>query len=123
MCPHHLSEAEVVEAFTEVVGQSRREVAVTLMGRFGLEEMAGERMGEFGVSAPWQAFLQLRLGIYEAMLADPEVLRNNQWPHNIALLEEARRSHCKVGLATMSYCPQVQRVAASAGSFTPNRCL
>ncbi len=110
MCPHHLSETEVVEAFKEVVGLSRREVAVALTERFGLEQKARERMVEFGVSAPWQAFVQVRLGIYEDMLADPEVLRSNQWPHNIALLEEARRTHCKVGLATMSYCPQVQRV-------------
>jgi hypothetical protein len=59
-------------------------------------------MAEFGVSAPWQAFVQVRLSHYGAMLADPEVLRKNQWPHNVALLQEARRSNCKVGLATMS---------------------
>jgi HAD superfamily hydrolase (TIGR01509 family) len=67
-------------------------------------------MAEFGVSAPWQAFVQVRMRHYEKMLADPEVLRTSQWPHNIALLQAARRAHCKVGLATMSYCPQVQRV-------------
>ena len=34
----------------------------------------------------------------------------NQWTHNISLLHEAQRAKCKVGLATMSYCPQVRRV-------------
>jgi beta-phosphoglucomutase-like phosphatase (HAD superfamily) len=54
--------------------------------------------------------VQIRLAIYEDMLADPDVIRTNQWPHNIALLEEARRTYCQTGLATMSYCPQVRRV-------------
>jgi len=110
LCPREIGEAEVIDAFKEVVGLSRREVAVALMGRFGLEDTARTHMAEFGVSAPWQAFIQVRLRHYEAMLADPEVLRKNQWPHNVALLQEARRSNCKVGLATMSHCDQARRV-------------
>ena len=89
LCPYTLSEAEAVEAFKDVVGLSRREVAQALVKRFDLEDTARARMDEFGVSAPWQAFVQVRLHIYEAMLADPEVLRSNQWPHNVALLNEA----------------------------------
>lgn len=110
LCPRQLSEAEVMAAFKEVVGLSRREVATALVERFGLEELARERMPEFGVSAPWQAFVQVRLRHYEDLLADPEVLRTNQWPHNVALLKAARHSGCQVGLATMSVCRQVQRV-------------
>lgn len=108
--PTDLTEAKVIEAFKEVVGLSRREVALGLIERFGLEEAARARMAEFGVRTPWQAFVQIRLAIYEEMLADPEVIRRNQWAHNMALLHEARRTACQVGLATMSYCPQVRRV-------------
>ena len=107
---HDLSEEEVVEAFKEVVGLSRREVATALLERFGLEKAARVRTAEFGVDTPWQAFVQVRLSIYEEMLADPEVLLRNQWPHSVTLLREARRTCCKVGLATMSYCSQVARV-------------
>jgi HAD superfamily hydrolase (TIGR01509 family) len=110
LCPHTLSEAEVVEAFKDVVGLPRREVAQALVKRFDLEEKSRARMAEFGVSAPWQAFVQVRLQIYEAMLADPEVLRSNQWPHNVALLNEARRTGCWTALATMSRCEQARRV-------------
>ncbi len=110
LCPHDLTEAEVIEGFKQVVGLSRREVALGLVERFGLEKAARTRMAEFGVDTPWQAYVQIRLAIYEEMLADPEVIRTNQWPHNMALLEEARRTHCKTGLATVSYCPQVRRV-------------
>jgi beta-phosphoglucomutase len=110
LCPYTLSEAEVVQAFREVVGLSRREVAQGLMQRFGLHETARSRMAEFGVSTPWQAFVQVRLRFYDEMLADPDALRKNQWPHNVSLLREARRSRCQTALATMSRCDQARRV-------------
>ena len=110
LCPEEIQEAEVVEAFKEVVGLPRKEVAARLIERFNLDESVKGRMNEFGVDAPWQAFVQVRLRYYEELLADPNVLRNNQWPHNMALLQEARNANCQVGLATMSHCAQVQRV-------------
>lgn len=111
LCPRHLAETDVIEAFKEVVGRSRREVSSYLIQRFDLERAARVRMAEFGVSAPWQAFAQVRLQIYEGMLADPEVLRQHRWPHTLALLEEVSRCGCQcIGLATMSHRPQVRRV-------------
>ena len=110
-----IGEEAVVEAFKEVVGLSRRRVAQALMVRFELEESSRARMGEYGVSEPWQAFVQVRLEHYNDMLADPEVIRRSRWPHNIALLEEARASACKVSLATMSHCSQVRRVLSILG--------
>jgi beta-phosphoglucomutase-like phosphatase (HAD superfamily) len=110
LCPHALGEQEVVEAFKEVVGRSRREVATYLVERFGLTAKSEARMVEFEVDRPWQAFVQVRLGIYEDMLADPEVVRANQWPHNVMLLKEARRIQCKIGLATMSHCSKAMRI-------------
>lgn len=110
--PHDVQEDAVLEAFKDVVGLSRREVALMLVERFDLEARAAARMSEFGVDTPWQAFVQIRLRYYEELLADPDILKNNQWPHNVELLRTARRNGCKTGLATMSYCAQVQRVLA-----------
>ncbi len=110
LCPHSLSEEEVIEAFKTVVGRSRSEVANYLVERFDLAEKAAERSAEFGVNTAWQSYIQVRLAIYEEMMADPEMIRQNQWPHNMALLQEAGRSNCKVGLATMSHCDQVRRI-------------
>jgi beta-phosphoglucomutase len=110
LCPKQIQEAEVIEAFKEVVGLSRKEVAEQLIVHFDLEESLKRRMDDIGVDTPWQAFIQVRLRYYEELLADPDILRNNQWPHNMALLQIARDAKCKLGLATMSYCPQVQRV-------------
>ena len=110
LCPYEILEDDVIEAFKDVVGLSRQEVASTLVERFQLTSKAQKRMSDFGVNTPWQAFVHVRLKLYEKMLADPDVIRSNQWPHTMALLQEAQKTNCKVGLATMSYCPQVQRV-------------
>lgn len=115
LCPYALSEADAMTAFKDLVGLSRREVALGLIERFDLEEAARSRMAEFGVDTPWEAFVQVRLNYYEAMLADPQVLRDSQWPHNVDLLQTARRTGCKVGLATMSRCQQAQRVLEILG--------
>ncbi len=65
LCPHELDENEVIDAFRDVVGRSRREVAMSLVSRFDLEEKSRARMAEFGVRQPWQAYVQVRLGFYQ----------------------------------------------------------
>lgn len=110
LCPHEIEESEVIEAFKDVVGLSRREVATALVERFDLSDTAAKLMDDFGVSTPWQAFVQVRLNIYKKMLADPSVIKQNQWSHTMDLLASARENGCKVGLATMSYCQQATRV-------------
>ena len=45
----------------------------------------------------------MRKSIYDDMVSDPQVIRDNQWPHTIGLLRVARETYCRTGLATMSY--------------------
>ena len=115
LCPYSLDEATVIEAFKDVVGLSRQEVAEKLVARFDLAEKAEARMAEFGVSTAWQAYVQLRLNIYDAMLEDPNVILNNQWAHNVDLLNFAREKTCITALATMSYREQVNKILAILG--------
>ncbi|GAB4369266.1 MAG: beta-phosphoglucomutase [Deltaproteobacteria bacterium] len=115
LSPGGIREEDVLEAFQEVVGLSREEVAGFLLRRFGLEESVRSRMRGLRVATPWEAFAALRAPIYEKMLEDPEVLRKEQWPGNVALLTDARRTGCRVGLATMSHRPQVRRVLELLG--------
>jgi len=110
LCDDGLAESEVIEEFAIVVGLPRREVAIHLVDRFGLESRAKARAPEFGVTTAWQAFVQVRLHHYERMIGDAELIRSHRWPHNIELLELARRTYCKTGLATMSHCQQASRV-------------
>ena len=115
LCPNDISREQVLEAFKDVVGKSRREVAMALVERFGLAPAARKRMAEFGVDSVWQAYVQVRLRYYQELIGDPQTLRDNQWPHNRQLLEEARRSGCKTALATMSRCEQANRVLDALG--------
>ena len=105
-----LNEGEVIEAFKDLVGLSRQEVAIGLMRRFGLEDAARSRMVGFRVGTPWQAYIQIRLRIYEALLADPNIVLAHRYPHNIALLREVRREGYRTALATQSHREQARRV-------------
>lgn len=105
-----LSESRVTEAFKDVVGRSRREVATHMVERFDLESAAAERMEEFGVTRPWQAYVQIRLGLQEEMLADPEVLRDHRWEHTDELLRRVGDRRCRTALATMSYCEDATHI-------------
>jgi hypothetical protein len=106
-----------LDAFKEGVGLPRQEVAQILVEQFELQEKAAGRMVESGVSTPWQASIQVRLGYYECMLSCPKVLLDHRCPHNLQLLEESRKMKYQTSLATMSTCSQAQRVIedSSAG--------
>jgi len=49
-------------------------------------------MVEFDVDTLWQAFVQVRMRYKDVLLADLQVLRGNQWPHNVAFFRMARQT-------------------------------
>jgi beta-phosphoglucomutase len=110
---HELDEREVAAAFEDFVGLSRQEVAVGLMGRFGLEQAALARAGDF--ESPWQAYVKIRLRIYESLLSDSELVFAHRYPHNIALLGDVRRRGYPTALATQSHRQEALRVLEILG--------
>jgi len=110
LCPDCATYDAVVEGYKDVVGRSREEVASTLMERFGLEEASRKRMDELGASEPWEAYVQVRLDIFEDLIADPDVLRENRWPRTIELLETARDRCSRVALATTSHRDRTETI-------------
>lgn len=115
LCPQQIQEDQVIEAFKQVVGLPRKEVAERLIELFELSESIRARMGSLDVRTTWQAFVQIRLAYYEDLLSDPEVLRKNKWPHTMSLLQSAEDAGCLLGLATMSRREQAQRVLGVLG--------
>lgn len=115
LCPDCATEEEIIEAYKSVVGLSRKEVAQALVERYGLERALKPKMKEFGVSTAWQAYVQVRMKIYDEMLADPATLREHLCPYNLDLLKWARQNGFKTGLATMSACEETNRVLESLG--------
>jgi beta-phosphoglucomutase len=110
-----LREAEVVDAFKDYVGLSRKEVATGLIERFGLEDAAKGRIAQFGVEASWQAFVQLRMRVYERLLDDHDLIVANGYPHNIAVLRGVRRLGYPTALSTMSHPGQARQVLEILG--------
>jgi len=110
LCPHFLSKAAVIEAYKDLVGLPRREMATRLVKQFNLSYKARKVMQDYGLGTPWQAYVLLRLQIYNKMLADPEVIKGIPWQHNLELLRLARANSCKTALATMSHCEQTMHI-------------
>lgn len=103
----------VTQVYEEVVGLSGEEVANAILARFGLHAAASEQMALWNAEAPWQAFARLRFKYFEAILADPELLRAHRWSHVEALLEVAHIQECKVALTTMVCYDVTQRILAA----------
>lgn len=103
LSPETVRAQEIIAAYGEMVGLSREEVAATLLVRFGLEAQAQRRMAELGAATPLDAYMALRLRIYEAMIADERLIREQEYPWSTSLLREARRAGHPVGVATMSH--------------------
>ena len=62
---------------------------------------------------PWEVLPAIRTEIYDDMVADPQVIRDNQWPHTIGLLRVAHETFCRTALATMSYRQEALHVLRS----------
>ncbi len=114
LCPRHITEEAVIDAFKEVVGLSRQEVSQRLIEKFRLQELLMEQMKNGHItttSTLWQAFAQVRLKKYEELLSDPQILHDHLCRFNVGLLKYARSNYqLKTGLATMSHCEQARRV-------------
>ena len=105
-----LTEDEVIAAFKDFVGLSRKEVAEGLLKHFDLGAKAAARMKELGVSAPWQAYVEIRLKSYFQMISDPEILKEHLCPYNYGLLKKVKDEGYPTGLGTMSHREEAYRV-------------
>ncbi len=106
-------DARAIEAYRDIVGASRDVASRHVMDSLDLESDMQPLIEEYGVSAPWEVLTAMRKTIYDGMVADPQVIRDNQWPHTIGLLRVARETYCRTALATMSYREEVLHVLRS----------
>ena len=102
-----------IEAYKEIVGTAREVASRHITESLGLESGLRPWMAQHGVSQPWEVLTVSRTEIYGDMVADPQVIRDNQWPYTIGLLRVARDSACRTALATMSYRKEAFHVLRS----------
>ena len=110
-----VSEERVFDLYKTVVGQTRDVVSRHLMVELGVEERCRDRMAAYGASEPEQVLTAMRLAIYDEMVADPQLLRENQWPHNVGLLRIVHESGCRTALATSSLTEEARYVLKAIG--------
>ena len=91
-----------IEAYREIVGASRDVASSHIMDALELEALLRPLMDQHGVTQPVEVLTAMRKEIYDEMVADPQVIRDNQWPYSIGLLRIARETFCRTALATMS---------------------
>jgi len=91
-----------IEAYRTIVGASREVAAQFVIDELGLEPDLRPLLEEYGKSEPWEVLTEIRTAIYNEIVADPQVLRDNQWSHTVSLLRLAKETGCRTGLATSS---------------------
>ena len=96
-------EPQAIEAYRDIVGASREVASRHIVDKLALDADLRPHMGAYDASEPWEVLTAMRKSIYDDMVADPQVLRDNRWPHTVALLLLAREMGCRTALATMSY--------------------
>ncbi len=91
-----------IEAYREIVGAAREAASRHIVESLDLDSDLRPLMARHGASEAWEVLTSMRTEIYNDMVADPQVIRDNQWPHTIGLLRIASDSGCRTALATMS---------------------
>ena len=109
------TDQQVLDLYKEQVGQTREVVSRFLMERLEVEEQCRGLLKKYGADEPWQVLTRMRTEAYEEMITDPQVLRDEQWPHTIELLRSARSAGCRTALATSSFTKEAHRVLDALG--------
>lgn len=96
-------ELQAIEAYRQIVGASRDVASRHITDSLRLEDDLLPLVGRYGASQAWEVLSAMRKAIYDDMVADPKILRDNQWPHTVGLLRVAKETTCGTALATMSF--------------------
>lgn len=108
-------DTRAIEAYRKVVGSSREIASRYVMEELNLEEKLQPLVARSGVAQSWEVLTGMRVAVYNQMVADPQVVRENQWPHTVAFLHLVRRHGCKTGLATMSHRHEALHILRALG--------
>ncbi len=103
-----------IKAYQEIIGATQDVASQHIMEKLNLEEDLRSLMKEYNVTTPAAVLMQMWTNIYPKMVADPSVLKNNQWPHTVELLRIASKT-CSIGIVTGSPRKAVLHVLHALG--------
>ncbi len=75
-----------IEAYRESIGAPQDTAAQHIMEKLSMEEELRPLMKEYDVSTPAQVLNKIWTDLYPKMVANPSLLKRNQWPHTLDLL-------------------------------------
>ncbi len=93
---------KAIEAYKATVGAVEDVASRYIIDCLGLDPDLQPLVSQYRVSETWQVLLSIVKEIYDDMVADPQVLKDNQLPHTVGLLRVAREAYCQTALATNS---------------------
>ena len=103
-----------IEAYREIVGATQEFASRHVTEKLDLENDLQSLTRQYGVSEPWEVLRAMRTEIYSKMVADPEALSNNQWPHTVAVLSAVKET-CLTAIVTGSSRKDAFHVLHSLG--------
>ena len=110
-----VAEQEVLDAFGSYIGQSRERVLQGLTDTFKMAFQQALDTDDMEVIK--QRFIDKRLEIYRAILADEQLLSKHFCKDTLGLFHTAKRKQLKVVLATMSHLPEAKRITTIMGIY------
>ena len=90
-----------IEAYRESIGAPQDVASQHIMEKLNLEEELRPLMKEYNVSTPSQVLKKIWTDLYPKMVANPSLLKRNQWPHTIDLLRMVSNT-CFIAVVTGS---------------------
>lgn len=113
--PGEVDPRAVIAAYDRCIGRPRDEVAQSLLDQFALTEPARHLQHDLNAPTPRDAFVALRMRIYEALLSDRELLRRQELPYATRLVRHLRADRYPLALTTVSHWAQAAIVLDALG--------
>lgn len=110
LSPGKIKEHDVIDAYKELVGRSREEVAKSLMDKFNLRAESEKLLKKLNVKEPWEAFVKVRLDFYYESLKNPRIVKRVECPYSTKLLQKVKSQNYKTALATTSHIDEASKV-------------
>ena len=101
---------QVTDVYQKLVGQTRQVISSQIIDAFDLKELCGPLMARYEADDPVGVLTAIRLRIYDELVSDDAVLRENQWPYTVDLVHAAHSNGCRIALATSSLTAEAERV-------------
>jgi HAD superfamily hydrolase (TIGR01509 family) len=106
-------DARAIKVYRRIVGCNKDIESKYITEKLGLDEELRSHMSEYGVSKPHLVIKEMRQNVYDEMISEPEVIRDNKWPYTLEILQSVKKKSCLTALVTNSPLKNVLQIVRS----------